>query len=160
PGADRARGGRPRALRRIVVRALRGRARLRGVARASASSALADLDARRSAEPRGAARGRAASGVRRGARALGSGVTLAWLLNLDADDELADPRRATAPAVAERIRALAPRTGLVAPGDVLLDGKTRADGVAARAWMPTPRALAAIASAGATPPRAPSFDVL
>jgi hypothetical protein len=87
-------------------------------------------------------------------------VTLAWVLNLDAEDELAAPGGATARATAERVRALAPRTGLVAPDDVLLDGARRADGLAARAWMPTPRAVATALAAGALLPPGPPIEVL
>jgi hypothetical protein len=62
--------------------------------------------------------------------------------------------------LARRARSFALRTNLVREGDVLLGDGARADGVAARAWMPTPRALAAIASAGAIAPDAPALEVL
>lgn len=87
----------------------------------------------------------------------------AWLLNLDADDELARPvgytpsdrTRANVAHFAESI------VGLVLNGDVVL---TRSDqlarGCEGRAWSPTPSALRALASAGATLPRAPSLEVL
>src|SRR5262249_37221644 len=50
--------------------------------------------------------------------------------------------------------------GLLGPGDVVLVPGARAPGHAGRAWCPTPRALAAIARAGAHPPAAPPFEVI
>ena len=88
-------------------------------------------------------------------------MTLAWLLNLDADDELAEPERAIQSKLsAPRLKELGVRTGLVAERDVLLANDARGDGLAGRAWMPTPRALARIREAGAIPPPAPTLEVL
>src|SRR6185437_3389942 len=90
------------------------------------------------------------------------GAPRAWLLNFDAESELADPSaRTTSRAVLARHVALAERVrGLLAPGDVLLTPGASAPGLFGRAWCPTPGALAAIARAGALPPPAPPFDVL
>jgi hypothetical protein len=92
-------------------------------------------------------------------------VKRAWFLNLDADDELGDPSART-PSRARRARALVlvgRLTGLLAPGDVIVADPPLAGacaGFAGRAWCPTPRALAALAVAGATLPAAPAFAVL
>jgi hypothetical protein len=97
---------------------------------------------------------------------------VAWVLNLDAEDELASPRGAhtPSPAMRARIAALVPRlAGLVAAGDVVLDygvadagaGEAGvARGHVGGAWCPTPRARERLARAGATLSPAPSFDVL
>jgi hypothetical protein len=87
-------------------------------------------------------------------------VAVAWVLNLDADDELRDPQRAPARATGARAREWAPRAGLIAPGDVLIEPGVRVDGLPGRAWMPTTRALAELADAGAVVPAAPPFAVL
>jgi hypothetical protein len=91
-------------------------------------------------------------------------VARAFFLNFDAEAELADPSARTPPrAVAARSRALAEKVrGLLAPGDVLIDEATRLPrgAFAGRAWCPTPRALAAIARAGAIVPAAPPLAVL
>jgi hypothetical protein len=86
----------------------------------------------------------------------------AWLFNFDAEAELADPSRGTpSRAFVARSEALVEKlASLLAPGDVVITEGTRADGHRGRAWCPTPRALAAIARAGAEPPRAPPVDVL
>jgi hypothetical protein len=88
-------------------------------------------------------------------------VAVAWLLNLDANDDLADPNRSTrSRALEARLPILAAQTGLVRPGDVLLTAGARADGLEGRAWMPTPAALVILADAGARLPAAPPLDVL
>lgn len=88
-------------------------------------------------------------------------MSLAWLLNLDADDELGDPsRRTTSGEVEARVRTFGLRTNLVREGDVLIDGPNGADGLEARAWMPTPGALARILASGALVPPAPPGEVL
>jgi hypothetical protein len=89
-------------------------------------------------------------------------VARAWFLNFDAEAELADPSaRTSSRAVEARARGLAERAvGLLAPGDVTLWPGVRAEGLAGRAWCPTTRALAAIADAGASLPRAPPMEVL
>lgn len=92
-------------------------------------------------------------------------MTRAWFLNLDADVELEDPSARTPSRVARaRAQALTARLGgLLAPGDVIVPDPpplAACVGLAGRAWSPTPRALAALARAGATLPAAPSFSVL
>jgi hypothetical protein len=87
----------------------------------------------------------------------------AWLLNLDAEYELASPDAHTPSArmlerMPELVRALAPLFG---PDDVVLaDGSTVDRSYAGRAWCPTPRALARLTKAGAAPVRAPALEVL
>jgi hypothetical protein len=91
-------------------------------------------------------------------------VARAFFLNFDAEAELADPSaRTPSRAVAERSRALAQQVrGLLEPGDVVLMDQTRLHGgpFEGRAWCPTPRALDALARAGAVVPRAPPLPVL
>ena len=96
----------------------------------------------------------------------------AWVLNLDAESELAAPRR-YAPTrhlreIVERERAKLVAT-LLAPGDVLVtDEGLRGDPTLAErvadlegvAWSPTPTALALLARAGARVPGTPSLEVL
>lgn len=87
----------------------------------------------------------------------------AWVLNLDADDELRDPRGYTPRrSVARRLEALSRRIpGLLRPGDVVVEDTTVLDGeFAGRAWCPTPRALARLERAGARVPASPPLEVL
>ena len=86
----------------------------------------------------------------------------AWLLNFAAEAELADPSAHTlARAMEARSRALVERArGLLGPDDVVIFPGVRAPGHAGRAWCPTPRALTAIARAGARVPAAPPIAVL
>jgi len=89
----------------------------------------------------------------------------AWVLNLDAEHELEargryQPTQHVLEIVArERLRLLG---SLVGPQDVVLgiDEPERACGLPGVAWSPTPRALAALAAAGAEPVAAPSVEVL
>jgi len=89
----------------------------------------------------------------------------AWVLNLDAEHELEacgryQPTQHVLEIVArERKRLLG---SLVGPDDVVLgiDDPERARGLPGVAWSPTPRALAALAAAGARPVAAPSVEVL
>ena len=101
----------------------------------------------------------------------------AWVLNLDAEHELAAgrryaPTRALQAIVARERRRLLGT--LVAPGDIVLDDVVLEDvvledvvlsqdealdpertrGLEGRAWSPTPRALARLAAAGAHVPAA------
>jgi len=88
---------------------------------------------------------------------------VAWLLNLDADLELATQSTYTPPArVLERLEAMVPLIqGLMRDGDVRVTSSDRlADTPAGRAWCPTPRALRLLSAAGATVPAAPSLEVL
>jgi hypothetical protein len=88
----------------------------------------------------------------------------AWVLNLDADHELEDPRGYTpSRATRERVRDFAARLhGLLRPGDVVLEaGTTLPPGsYAGKAWCPTPRALAMLEAAGCELPDSPSLPVL
>jgi hypothetical protein len=90
----------------------------------------------------------------------------AWVLNLDADLELAHGEGYTPSAsVARNVAAFAERlrSSLVAADDVVIDGTERegaARGLAGRAFCPTPRAIAMLVRAGAEPEPHPSFDVL
>lgn len=94
-------------------------------------------------------------------------TTTAWVLNLDADLELADPRgyeptRAVRAFVA-RFAPMAART-LLSAGDVLIgEGDvlpTDLRGIPGRAFCPTPRALRRLREAGAVPQPVPELEVL
>lgn len=90
---------------------------------------------------------------------------LAWVLNLDAEDELGHVGAHTPTlALTARVEALLPTlrsTGLVAPGDVVIwPSNADAGGREGRAWCPTRWALVQLERAGAKVPRAPSMDVL
>jgi hypothetical protein len=91
----------------------------------------------------------------------------AFVLNLDADVELAAGARGYAPTkrvltlMRPHVETLA-RT-LLAPTDLLVDQTTApgaAQGLLGHAFCPTPRALSLLARAGATLAPHPSFDVL
>jgi hypothetical protein len=90
----------------------------------------------------------------------------AWVLNLDADLELAaaqayTPKRTVREAMQPFVALLA--SSLLAPDDVLVDESTEplsARGLVGRAFCPTPRALAVLRRAGAEPEPHPSLDVL
>lgn len=108
----------------------------------------------------------------------------AWVLNFDADDELArstSPRSSYTPgrSVLARFASLTAEVAptLLGPGDYVLmpvqpevrgqpAGKAlgrpvgEARGMEGRAFCPTPRARAALAAAGAIVPDAPPFEVL
>jgi hypothetical protein len=88
----------------------------------------------------------------------------AWVLNLDADHELEDPRGYTpSRATRARVREFATRLrGLLQPGDVVLEaGATLPPGsYAGKAWCPTPRALAILEAAGCALPDSPPLAVL
>ncbi|HEY1959375.1 MAG TPA: hypothetical protein VGH28_27380 [Polyangiaceae bacterium] len=91
---------------------------------------------------------------------------VAWLLNLDADLELARgkgyaPSASVTRAVAAFVGRV--RAALVAEDDLVIDAQTpvgAAAGCVGRAFCPTPRAIATLARAGAEPEPHPSFDVL
>lgn len=90
---------------------------------------------------------------------------VAWVLNLDAEDELAHVGAHTPTlALTARVEALLPTlraNGLVAPEDVVVwPGTADAHGLEGRAWCPTRWALSQLAGAGAKVPRAPSMEVL
>jgi hypothetical protein len=95
-----------------------------------------------------------------------------WVLNFDADDELAHPDHYRPnQRVLGRFAALALRVGRLVPdGDVILrewETTTDLEGPAfgarrleGRAFCPTPRALALLTRAGANVPASPSLEVL
>lgn len=90
-------------------------------------------------------------------------MATAWVLNLDADLELAaGPRYAPTRTVLEAMRPhaawLAER--LMAPGDVWLQDGVRAPGMIGRAFCPTPRAIAEMVRAGVVPAPHPPVEVL
>lgn len=84
-----------------------------------------------------------------------------FVLNLDAEDELADPSAQTSSnAMRARIRELEPKlAALVADGRVLREGE-RVPGARGLAWCPTPSAIARLRAGGAIPVAAPTFAVL
>lgn len=90
-------------------------------------------------------------------------VPVAWVLNLDADFELAnrgpwEPSNALS-EVLEEVSKEAEH--LLAPGDLLVQGDTKVPpGTVGRAWCPTPSAIARLEAAGATPEKSPSLEVL
>jgi len=86
----------------------------------------------------------------------------AWVLNLDADHELAHPEGYSPRRdVSARVATLAARIeGLVPPGDVRIDLVSDASGFNGRAWCPTPRALQLLEESGATLPPFPPLEVL
>ncbi|AUX20490.1 hypothetical protein SOCEGT47_009620 [Sorangium cellulosum] len=95
----------------------------------------------------------------------------AWVLNFDADEELARPAGYTPRrAVADRAPELARRvSALLRPGDVVLSPELPsppappappASALVGRAWCPTPRALRLLRRAGVAPAEAPPLDVL
>lgn len=90
----------------------------------------------------------------------------AWVLNLDADLELAAGARYAPRAVlraAMRPHALRLAGWLLAPGDVLVDESSPlnvASGLPGRAFCPTPRALSLLERAGADAEAHPPVDVL
>lgn len=93
------------------------------------------------------------------------GTRSAWLLNLGAEIELENPRRTIGADTRARLPNLVEKLGaLVPPGDVILFGEENetglAEGCVGRAWLPTPRALMALARAGALRLPVPDFEVL
>jgi hypothetical protein len=88
---------------------------------------------------------------------------VAWVLNLDADEELAHPQNyVPSPQVLARARAFAPRaTDLLGPDDAVVEEGRRLEGeLPVRAWCPTPRAHAVARRAGLELGPAPSLEVL
>jgi hypothetical protein len=88
----------------------------------------------------------------------------AWLLNLDAELELARLGSEYVPRL-KLLRQLDEfgqgSRMLLGPDDVLVrPSETRAPGLVGRAWCPTPRALAQLQAAGAIPEPHPSGEVL
>ena len=94
-----------------------------------------------------------------------SGVSRAWILNLDAERELAHPERSVDPfaALEQRPQLSNALAALVGDDRIVTRNAPRADTRDAThglTWCPTPSALAACARAGVAAPRAPSIDVL
>jgi len=91
---------------------------------------------------------------------------VAWVLNLDAENELETRGTYTTPTGLQRIVARQAQRllgELVLSGDVVLDGDApdeRARGLAGFAWSPTARAVERLESAGARPVAAPDPGVL
>ncbi|MBX3270013.1 MAG: hypothetical protein KF729_07110 [Sandaracinaceae bacterium] len=86
-------------------------------------------------------------------------MSVAWVLNLDAEVELGGGRLGA--AAARRMEAV--RRALALPaGHVVLDvdADAGARGLPGRAWCPTPSALARLARAGALVPEAPPIEVV
>jgi hypothetical protein len=93
----------------------------------------------------------------------------AWVLNLDAEQELeGGPRYAPTHHVTALVRRQSQRLlgDLVRPQDVvvtaegLVAGDARAQGLVGLAWCPTPRARLLLERAGATPPETPPLEIL
>jgi hypothetical protein len=83
----------------------------------------------------------------------------AWVLNLDADEELAG--RTASAAMLARLEPLTHRLErLLAPGDVILNGRTLDASFLGAAFCLTPSALARMRAAQVELPRAPPFEVL
>jgi hypothetical protein len=87
---------------------------------------------------------------------------IAWLLNLDAERELDDPRRyRVSTEMSARIEQLRARmTLLLDPGDRIIERDDTLEGCVALPFSATPGALARIRQAGLTPPPAPSLAQL
>src|SRR5262245_34835694 len=85
-----------------------------------------------------------------------------WLLNLDAERELAAKGSYQTPKkLGQRIEREAVRVrDALCPGEALLGDHAARSNDVAIAWCPTPSALSAISRAGLRAPRAPSVDVL
>lgn len=86
-----------------------------------------------------------------------------WILNLDAEDELARlPRVWTRQAAAEeRLARAAVRLGSLLRGEPVLGAHQKLTGeFFARTWCPTPSALAAASALGLTLPEAPAWPIL
>jgi hypothetical protein len=90
-----------------------------------------------------------------------------WLLNFDADEELARPiGYSPSSAVLARFESIASRLiGLIPEGDVMIEEWSANHSVPSgplegRAFCPTPRALRVLAGAGAVLAPAPSIEVL
>ena len=107
---------------------------------------------------------------RRGPRSgeLRVGPPVAWVLNLDAEDELVRGSVYRGPSLARRaeLAEIGLRAGLVREGDVVLDAALgvrddrRARGLPGAAFMPTPYARSRLALSGSVPPPAPPLAVL
>lgn len=89
----------------------------------------------------------------------------AWVLNLDAELELATVAHTPSAGVRQALRTWVPilAASLLGEGDVLVDETSEpgiARGLAGRAFCPTPRAVALLRRAGAEPEPHPTVEVL
>jgi hypothetical protein len=89
-------------------------------------------------------------------------IERAWILNLDAEDEVFRPATYPGPygALASRPDLAAKLGGLISQGDTVLRPDSRVPGAIGHSWCPTPRAVDALRRAGASPAPAPALDVL
>jgi hypothetical protein len=92
-------------------------------------------------------------------------VRRAWVLNLDAELELAEPAYSPRPRVLAQLEEHGKGSQkLLGPDDVLLEGSPpfppEVRGMTGRAWCPTPRALSRMANAGVIPEPHPDRNVL
>ena len=96
------------------------------------------------------------------AAGVGAPAGFAWVLNLDAELEMAEPSYcARSRVLAQLSRYGQGARALLAPRDVLLDGSCQtAVGRTGRAWCPTPRAIACMAKASVEPEPHPPLSVL
>ena len=95
----------------------------------------------------------------------GRGRHVAWVFNLDAEDELTHPGAHTPTAtMMTRIERLLPRlSALLSPGDQVLfpaSGEALKPGLVGRAWSPTRWALTQMERAGVELPQVPTMEVL
>ena len=134
----------------------RGAARCRRRSRRS-SCAAARCSAKRAERP---------DNPRLPRRARSMAARFAWVLNLDADLELAHGEGYTPTASVRAPRRRSRNVfaaSLVGADDFVVDGSERegaARGLIGRAFCPTPRAIAMLVRAGAEPEPHPSFEVL
>jgi hypothetical protein len=88
----------------------------------------------------------------------------AWVLNLDAELELAQPSYNPRARFLEHLELYGKGSrALLGPRDALLGvdgGSADVSGLVGRAWCPTPRALARLRAAGVVPEPHPSVEVL
>ncbi|MEO6420206.1 MAG: hypothetical protein ABIP39_12395 [Polyangiaceae bacterium] len=88
----------------------------------------------------------------------------AWVLNFDAEDELAQPGRVTSGRALESRRSALEGLvrDLIALDDVIVRRETRLEPGAfvGRAWCPTPQAVRLLGAAGARALASPSFEIL
>ena len=93
-------------------------------------------------------------------------MSTAWVLNLDAELELADPegyQRSTrlATRMAGRAAALVEEIAAWTRGEVvILNSNEPSQDATPRTWCPTPSALATVATAGLPAPRSPPLAIL
>lgn len=90
---------------------------------------------------------------------------LAWVLNLDAELELASPRgyRTSGRVLAFVRERRAALTRWLGPDDVVVEPGAPAErlgGYGGAAWCPTPSAIAALEAVGAEPPKGPGLEAL